>query len=186
MKRYPYLRCSGDRNRICLLCDSPYLCKNPEEVNTFCSTCFSKARKRELCRVTANLKRAVKAKVPATLTIKQWLYILEHFNWQCAYCLEGKFEVLEHIVSIINGGGTTMFNCVPACTSCNSRKDGHKRDFIPQIAIDHARQQLDMIAEALGVKPGDLIVTDVDYQTLYGEKTTEEQVSGEDSKSDAA
>lgn len=166
MRRYPYLRCSGDRNRICLLCDSPYLCKNPEEVNTFCPTCFSKTRKRELCRVTANLKRAAKAKVPATLTIKQWLCILEHFNWQCAYCFEGKFDVLEHIVSIVNGGGTTMFNCVPACTVCNARKDAKRKGLIPQSMIDHAKQQLEKIATALGVEPGDLLVSDKKYRAM--------------------
>ena len=43
-----------------------------------------------------------------------------------------------------------------------------------------ALEPLEMIAEALGVKPGDLIITDADYQALYGEKSTGKQLSTEE------
>jgi transcriptional regulator with XRE-family HTH domain len=45
-------------------------------------------------------------------------------------------------------------------------------------------EALGMIAEALGVKPGDLIVTDADYQALE-EKGTEKQISAENYEVDA-
>lgn len=146
MRRYPYIRCNGDKKRVCLLCNAPYLARNPEEVNTFCPDCSSRTRKRELRIVTANLKRAEKAKVPATLTIKQWLGILDHFNWLCAYC-SGPYEVIEHIVSIRVGGGTTALNCVPACIACNTHKDRISTSTtIPIAKIEYVQLQLKEIS----------------------------------------
>lgn len=43
-----------------------------------------------------------------------------------------------------------------------------------------ALEPLEMIAKALGVKPGDLIVSDADYQALYGDKASEEEPPVED------
>ena len=56
--------------------------------------------------------------LPASLTLKEWLMIVEHFRWGCAFC-DGKFESIEHVVRIADGGGTTADNCVPACLDCN-------------------------------------------------------------------
>lgn len=142
MRRYPYVRCTGDKNRICLLCNSHYLVVNPTEINAFCPTCFTKERKHEMRRVYKNIWRAKQANALATLTVIEWLNILDHFKWQCAYCLDGKFEVLEHIISIADGGGTTALNCIPACGLCNSRKDRDTRYLIPQNKIEQVKQQL--------------------------------------------
>lgn len=35
--------------------------------------------------------------LPASLTLKEWLMIVEHFRWGCAFC-DGKFESIEHVV----------------------------------------------------------------------------------------
>jgi hypothetical protein len=60
-----------------------------------------------------------------TLTTKQWQFTLKHFNFRCAYC-SGPYQVLEHVVPVELGGGTTYTNCVPACNSCNTCKDHPK------------------------------------------------------------
>ena len=173
MRRYPYLRCSGDKNRICLLCDSPYMARNPEETNTFCPQCFTQERKHELHHVKINLKRAEKAGTHATLTLKQWLSILDHFNWRCAYCA-GPYEVVEHVLSINLGGGTTALNCVPACVPCNARKDrGSNSTAMPLAKIEQVKQQLERIAKALGGEPGDLLVSDAKYEAMLKQEKEE-------------
>jgi 5-methylcytosine-specific restriction endonuclease McrA len=65
--------------------------------------------------------RAHKRGLPATLTVVEWVQTLIDFEYRCAYC-RGSFHDLEHYVPISQGGGTTVDNCVPACSSCNSSK----------------------------------------------------------------
>src|SRR5271170_4541914 len=107
-----------DRKRVCLLCLSVYKTTRTRENDAFCPDCFTESRMRELCRLNRNLRRARRAGTLATLTINQWFYILDYFNWKCAYCQSRAFEVLEHIIPVTSKGGTTIFNCVPACLSC--------------------------------------------------------------------
>lgn len=76
---------------------------------------------REAERLKAELKRAKRLGLPATLTIDEWVGILEQYQWNCAYCGRA-FELLEHVTSTRMGGGTTAENCVPACRCCNLRK----------------------------------------------------------------
>jgi integrase/recombinase XerD len=61
------------------------------------------------------------AGTPAKLTAKQWRLTREHFSDRCAYCGE-PWSCIEHATPITRGGGTTVANCLPSCTSCNSRK----------------------------------------------------------------
>lgn len=77
---------------------------------------------REARRVQFHLDRAVGQRRLATLTIAQWMHILDRFHWRCAYCEDGPYEALEHVVPLVLGGGTTADNCVPACRMCNSLK----------------------------------------------------------------
>jgi len=76
--------------------------------------------------VATNNYRAATANVEATLTDNEWLAVLKAFDFSCAYC-GGEYQVLEHIIPVSAGGGTTVDNCVPACYSCNARK----RDMLP-------------------------------------------------------
>lgn len=85
-----------------------------------CLECYKRHRG-ERHRVNAQMLRAKKAGVPATLTLAQWLETLENFHYRCAYC-HGPYECLEHYIPIVEGGGTTFDNCLPACISCNSSK----------------------------------------------------------------
>jgi 5-methylcytosine-specific restriction endonuclease McrA len=57
-------------------------------------------------------------------TAEQWQTCKEYFQGHCAYC--GKpFDALtqDHVVPLSRGGNHTAANIVPACQSCNSRKN---------------------------------------------------------------
>lgn len=57
-------------------------------------------------------------------TVNQWVELLELFNSCCAYC-GGYFSNLtqDHIIPLSRGGNHTKENIVPACISCNCRKN---------------------------------------------------------------
>lgn len=71
-------------------------------------------------------RRAVEKNIINTLTAKEWLNILEVYNYRCVYC-GAEFEVenmptKDHIIPLSKGGHNIKENIVPACKSCNSRK----------------------------------------------------------------
>lgn len=72
-------------------------------------------------RLDQALDRARHAGAPATLTMREWLATVRHFDGLCAYCGEADYEVIEHATPLPRGG-TTAANCLPACTACNNRK----------------------------------------------------------------
>lgn len=76
---------------------------------------------RELDRVNGQNIQARSAGAEATLTLLDWLIIVDSYHWKCAYCQEKPFEVMYHQVPLPRGG-TTSSNCVPACCSCRVRK----------------------------------------------------------------
>jgi len=70
-------------------------------------------------------RRAREANVPISdLTAQQWNEIKESYDHRCAYCLIRFYGNLtqEHITPISLGGSHTVWNVVPACQSCNSKK----------------------------------------------------------------
>jgi 5-methylcytosine-specific restriction endonuclease McrA len=79
-------------------------------------------RKQEARKVQQQVYRAKRAGLPATLTSTEWFATLAYFEWKCAYCGIAPYTVIEHVQPIIEGGGTTQFNCVPACDDCNLLK----------------------------------------------------------------
>jgi len=57
-------------------------------------------------------------------TKEQWLETLQIFNHRCAYCLKPlKCADREHLIPITRGGNNTQSNVVPACRSCNVKKN---------------------------------------------------------------
>ena len=51
---------------------------------------------RELDRVNAHTARARSLHAEATLTLVEWLVIVDSYQWKCAYCQEKPFEVMHH------------------------------------------------------------------------------------------
>lgn len=76
-------------------------------------------------------RRAALAKVPTgtghdRVTAKAWEMQLEVFGHRCAYCLEPLTPSnthRDHVTSLARGGAHAMSNIVPACASCNLRKN---------------------------------------------------------------
>lgn len=75
----------------------------------------------ELERVNAHVYHARSLRIEATLTLVDWLLILDAYQWKCAYCQVKPFEVMSHLIPIPSSG-TTPVNCIPACYSCRARR----------------------------------------------------------------
>jgi hypothetical protein len=76
---------------------------------------------REVDRVKSQVQHARSLEAEATLTLVDWLLLLEQFGWLCAYCQCKPFEIMSHVVPLPRGG-TTPENCVPSCYSCSTGK----------------------------------------------------------------
>lgn len=65
--------------------------------------------------------------LPATLTKEEWENILKAYKNRCAYCRKRPFKgqklQQDHILALAKGGGYTVNNIIPACRSCNSKKN---------------------------------------------------------------
>jgi 5-methylcytosine-specific restriction endonuclease McrA len=59
--------------------------------------------------------------LPSTLTLLEWIGILEAHNYKCIYCGD-PWQDIEHKIPVTKGGGTTRENCAPACHTCNQSK----------------------------------------------------------------
>ena len=98
---------------------------------------------REIDRVKSQVERAKMLHVEATLTLVDWITILEVFDWKCAYCLARPFQVMSHVIPF-PFGGTALENCVPACYSCSSsRKEvkRHERDRLQAYLTEAKRRR---------------------------------------------
>jgi hypothetical protein len=82
--------------------------------------------RREIDRVEKQLQRARTLGAEARLTLVDWLSTLNYFHWQCAYCESKPFHVMSHLVQMPHGG-TTSENCIPACSSCRTKRQENKR-----------------------------------------------------------
>lgn len=134
------------RGRVCVLCGSDQLASQRRMSYPVCRTCKTPQLDKERKRYQANIKRAQRAKLPAALTFKEWITILNYFDWKCAYCREKQHVLMEHIVSISKGGGTVASNVVPACAQCNMHKDrvdsGIYRDIMPRATLERVKSEL--------------------------------------------
>jgi 5-methylcytosine-specific restriction endonuclease McrA len=92
-----------------------------------------------------NSKRQARIKkIINTLTSKEWLDILEKYNYRCFYC-DAEFEIenmptRDHIIPISKGGNNIKENVIPACKSCNSSKQD-KDLIIFEMKIDRKHGQ---------------------------------------------
>ena len=87
-----------------------------------------KTEKGRACIQRANVKRrARESEIINTLTSEEWLDILKQSDYKCAYCGisfdENNPPTRDHIIPISRGGDNVKENVVPACRSCNARKN---------------------------------------------------------------
>lgn len=78
---------------------------------------------REIRRRHNARKRAANrvAPIPLTLTTKQHIFAL--WDERCAYCDANGATTVDHVVPLIHGGLDEPSNVVPACRSCNCKKN---------------------------------------------------------------
>jgi len=112
----------GFPNR-CIICEQPFVSVDKPKAY-FCPEHRDWTWRRSVQALIRQLNRARKAGVPATLTWSQWSKTIRDFGLQCAYCGLRPYYVMEHFIPIEHGGGTTVENCIPACSWCNRRKGG--------------------------------------------------------------
>lgn len=78
-------------------------------------------------------RRAKENKSNGIITDKEWLDMLERFDYRCLDCgANGRKDVkltLDHIIPISKGGPNLISNAQPLCKSCNSRKHTKTIDF---------------------------------------------------------
>jgi 5-methylcytosine-specific restriction endonuclease McrA len=68
-------------------------------------------------------RHARKLGAPGAHTTVEWIWLLQVWNWTCAYC--GKAGVAlqpDHRIPLALGGSNAIDNILPACPSCNQRK----------------------------------------------------------------
>jgi len=56
-------------------------------------------------------------------TAEQWEQIKALYGQRCAYCNKRRKLTVDHVIALSRGGANTASNIVPACRSCNSRKN---------------------------------------------------------------
>lgn len=101
-------------------------------------------------KIKKHNRRAIELNLPGTLKIEHWIGLLNHSYWGCTYCHDGNYEVLEHIVPLtFPDSGTTRWNCVPACTSCNALKGPYHPDRLPRKVKDKIGERLEGVRKNL-------------------------------------
>ena len=97
---------------------------NPEKARA--SSAASRAAHPETHRIDQARRRARKKGLPATLTVEEWDAIKAAYQHRCAYCGKKHQRLTQdHVIPLSRGGGTVMDNIVPACQSCNSKKQAN-------------------------------------------------------------
>ena len=89
-----------------------------------CAACAKRLQRHQRTtstNIAPALKEARRLKLPATLTLEEWLRTIARFEDLCAYCGK-RWEIVEHVTPTQRKGGTTFANCLPSCESCNHLK----------------------------------------------------------------
>ena len=61
------------------------------------------------------------------ITKEEWDRIKELFGHRCAYCGKKKHLTMDHRTPLSKGGAHSTDNIIPACLSCNMRKNAHDK-----------------------------------------------------------
>jgi hypothetical protein len=70
-----------------------------------------------------NAKRRAAIDILSTLTADEWEAIQKQYKYKCVYCGEIKPLTKDHIIPLSKGGNHVKENILPACRSCNSKKN---------------------------------------------------------------
>lgn len=83
-------------------------------------------------------RRAVQSSATAgRFTGADWLRVQRRFGFRCSYCGASGKMTMDHVVPIVRGGQHSEGNIVPACFSCNCRKQGR---FVMEWRLNKSRK----------------------------------------------
>ena len=54
--------------------------------------------------------------------MEDWQRAVAYFDHKCVYCRKKRRLTQDHVQPVVQGGGHTATNIVPACEPCNSLK----------------------------------------------------------------
>lgn len=97
--------------------------ENREKAREYWRTYYQTDRGRQKHKLQEMKRRAWKRGSECTITEEQWLAVLGKWEGRCAYCRSEVKITLEHVAPLSRGGADSIENIVPACHSCNSRKN---------------------------------------------------------------
>lgn len=99
-----------------------YKAENPDHVKAV-NTAWRHENPEKIAVLSAR-RRANKRNAPRNdLTAAQWETVLQAFDYRCAYCHKKRKPLTQdHVTPFALGGSHTLWNVVPACKSCNSKK----------------------------------------------------------------
>lgn len=81
------------------------------------------SEKVKACSIRSAVKRRSNLQnVRCDFTADQWAEMKRRYKYRCYYCGEKKPLTQDHVIPISRGGEHTWLNILPACQSCNSRK----------------------------------------------------------------
>jgi len=112
-------------------------------------------RGRLVCQLKTARRTALKAGLLSTLTEAEWQRVVTHFGSCCAYCGADDIALAQdHVIALVNAGGYTADNIVPACKRCNSSKhnmaledwaSGRGAGFVLPDAVASVRAYLEIV-----------------------------------------
>lgn len=83
------------------------------------NTSKGKARRKRIQARRRGAKQSI-------LTAEQWQWLLEEWDFGCAYCKvkfdEENHPTQDHVIPLSKGGNHSFSNCVPSCMKCNIKK----------------------------------------------------------------
>ena len=76
---------------------------------------------------TRNRLNQHRRRAAGALTPEEWIAILESYEHRCAYCgVRSDALQMDHVLPVSKGGPTTRENIVPACETCNKKKQANE------------------------------------------------------------
>jgi len=79
-----------------------------------------------------------------SFTAVEWLALLARHGGACAYCGSNVLIEIDHRIPLIRGGSNTIDNMLPACRSCNRRKNRKTEEEFRELLQLERRQGLEL------------------------------------------
>lgn len=97
-----------------------YYKKNPDDRRRYRRTITSDGMRLQNAR-----RKARKLAAPRNdFTVEQWTTMKAVLDHRCSYCARQMERLtMDHLTPLVHGGSHTLWNILPACRSCNCRKN---------------------------------------------------------------